>query len=508
MADLIIGSGPSGVSVAKALLDRGRTVVMLDAGKTLEEGPATRRDTLANTSPTDWSATERDGYQAPQFETPPGQARRYGSDFAMEPAEATLTPDSAWLGLRASQARGGLSNLWGSAVLPNRQADIADWPINEADLAPHYRAVAEFLPVAGVADDLEALFPALPMAGRHGAPSSPQAQNLLDRAAKTDLSAHNLHIGKSRVAVEDGCQSCAMCLHGCPWSLIYSAAHSLRDLEVQRNFTYRADAVVQQVEERSTDVRVTLANGEPVMADRVFLACGVLETARLILRSRPDLQKLTLKDSQHGFIPMLHRWSVRPRPDQLPTTTLPQIFAELDDPAVSPFLVHAQIYSWNEHYLRDLMANYGRKIPGSAPLWKWMARRLIVAQAFLHSDHSARIGLSLTADGLLKADHQKNPQTEVVFAAARKALAPAMSKLGLTTLGFATRLGGPGSSFHVGGSLPMRRHPQQGESDGLGRPAGFDRVHVVDASVLPSIPATTITFSVMANAHRIGALAP
>jgi choline dehydrogenase-like flavoprotein len=27
---------------------------------------------------------------------------------------------------------------------------------------------------------------------------------------------------------------------------------------------------------------------------------------------------------------------------------------------------------------------------------------------------------------------------------------------------------------------------------------------VVDSSVLPSIPATTITFTVMANAHRIG----
>ena len=34
-----------------------------------------------------------------------------------------------------------------------------------------------------------------------------------------------------------------------------------------------------------------------------------------------------------------------------------------------------------------------------------------------------------------------------------------------------------------------------------------ERVHVVDASVFPSLPATTITLSVMANAHRIGAVA-
>jgi choline dehydrogenase-like flavoprotein len=50
----------------------------------------------------------------------------------------------------------------------------------------------------------------------------------------------------------------------------------------------------------------------------------------------------------------------------------------------------------------------------------------------------------------------------------------------------------------------MRAQPGAFESDSLGRPSGWSRVHVVDASVLPAIPSTTITFSVMANAHRIG----
>jgi choline dehydrogenase-like flavoprotein len=50
----------------------------------------------------------------------------------------------------------------------------------------------------------------------------------------------------------------------------------------------------------------------------------------------------------------------------------------------------------------------------------------------------------------------------------------------------------------------MRENPQQFESDCLGRPHGWTRVHVVDATVLPSVPATTITLSTMANAHRIG----
>ncbi|HEX9047187.1 MAG TPA: NAD-dependent epimerase/dehydratase family protein, partial [Verrucomicrobiae bacterium] len=62
----------------------------------------------------------------------------------------------------------------------------------------------------------------------------------------------------------------------------------------------------------------------------------------------------------------------------------------------------------------------------------------------------------------------------------------------------------PGRGFHSGGSFPMRQNPGELETDALGRLRGWRRIHLVDASVLPDIPATQITFSVMANAHRIG----
>jgi choline dehydrogenase-like flavoprotein len=51
----------------------------------------------------------------------------------------------------------------------------------------------------------------------------------------------------------------------------------------------------------------------------------------------------------------------------------------------------------------------------------------------------------------------------------------------------------------------MRRDPGARESDLLGRPMGLARVHLIDASVFPTIPATNITLTLMANAHRIAA---
>lgn len=54
----------------------------------------------------------------------------------------------------------------------------------------------------------------------------------------------------------------------------------------------------------------------------------------------------------------------------------------------------------------------------------------------------------------------------------------------------------------------MSAQPTSAQTDIYGRPAGFRRIHAVDSTVFPSIAATTITLTAMANAYRIGSLAP
>ncbi len=63
----------------------------------------------------------------------------------------------------------------------------------------------------------------------------------------------------------------------------------------------------------------------------------------------------------------------------------------------------------------------------------------------------------------------------------------------------------PGKSYHFGGSFPHTDAPADGPltTDRLGRMRQWSRVHLVDASVFPAVPATTFTLTIMANAHRI-----
>ncbi|WP_284163825.1 GMC oxidoreductase [Frigidibacter sp. SD6-1] len=509
MVDLVIGSGPAGVAAATALLARGRQVLMLDGGRELEPKRAAARDRMAARDPRLWAAEERADWQAPQFRAAGGQIRRYGSDFAMEPAQETYAGGSDRFRLRGSHAVGGLSNLWGAAVLPYAAADMAGWPITEADLAPHYRAVADFVPISGRADDLASVFPALDLAGSTPLTPSPQAERLLTMVAgaRGRLARAGITIGQARQAVAPGCRQCGQCLHGCPWQLIWSARQYLPTLQADPNFSYRPGVRVVAFEEEADEISLRLESGETVRGERAFLGAGVLESARILLASMPGLGQLTLRDSAHGFLPMLHLWRAPRRPDRGPFHTLPQAFAELRAPEVSGHLIHAQIYSWNEFFEADLLSRYGR-LPGTGPALRALARRLLVAQIFLHSDLSARVSLTLARDGRLAAETEERAETGRAFDAAARRFAGAFRALGLAPLSAARRLNPPGSSFHAGATLPMAATPAAGQSDRLGRPCGLSRLHLIDASCLPAIPATTITLPVMANAHRIGSAAP
>jgi choline dehydrogenase-like flavoprotein len=128
--------------------------------------------------------------------------------------------------------------------------------------------------------------------------------------------------------------------------------------------------------------------------------------------------------------------------------------------------------------------------------------RLLAIQGFLHSDDSP--GLTMTVDdgGATFVGHDRAQGRATVRKILRQLTRTARAT-GFLPIAPMTQIGLPGKSFHSGGELPMRHHPGPMETDLLGRPAGTTRVHVVDSAVMPTIAGSTITFTEMANAHRI-----
>ena len=494
------------MACAHALLQRGAKVTMLDVGLELESDRKAQVAHLRSTPRPDWSKESlqfiRDGVTVEAGGIPLKMA--YGSSFPYrKPADLPIATDGAEG--EPSYARGGLSNVWGASVMPFRTEDMSGWPITAEDLGPHYRAVLDLIPYSAREDLLAGSFPLYSDAARP-LKNSAQADALLqDLAAATTA----MQFGASRLAVDASCVYCALCIYGCPYGYIYNSGDTLDKLRSNRGFTYRPGIVVQRVSESSSHVElsgVTADGDKPfsMSVERAFLACGVFSTARILLASLDAFgETLHAVDNCYFLVPLL-RYRRQKGVASEPLHTLAQVFLELHDPAIGPQTVHLQVYTYNELFRQQIRNMLG---PLAALAEPGLLGRLLLVQGYLHSDLSPGIGLTLSRDGTLSLAVEPSAKTRAALAALRRRLWRERGAMRAFPVSPATRVGKPGRGFHTGGTFPMRSRPRRLETDTAGRPHGFSRLHVVDASVFPTLPATTITLSVMANAHRIGSAA-
>lgn len=523
----VVGSGPSGVASAMALVRQGLEVTMLDVGHELEPDRTAVIEELGRRQPEAW---DRQALAYIKGSTNANTATiplklSYGSDFPYRDTDGASISQAECT--RHSFARGGLSNVWGAAIMPYSKEDIADWPIAHADLARHYEAVLTFMDIACVGkDDLHGMFPLYSDRCQHISPTRQAEAFMRDlEAGRSALNVRGLYFGYSRLAVRalprsgrTGCVYCGLCMYGCPYRLIYNASDTLSELCTRSNFRYVKGILVNKVEEAKGGVTIhaeSSRSGEPLtfMASRVYLACGVISTAKILLESLEAFDHpLRMQDSQYYLFPFVRFVDVPGVADER-LHTLAQLFIEIFDKQISPHTVHLQVYTYSDIYLKSLQAMLGKLYPLLGRAINAVLGRLCVMQGYLHSSLSDTYWLRLTPGGAGRGASQllieRSPNVRAE-AAVRQVIKKVLDNSRLLK-GFPVewflKLGSPGKScFHSGGTFPMQQIPVAFQSDILGRPYGFQKVHVVDASILTSVPATTITFSVMANAHRIASM--
>ena len=520
----VIGSGPAGISCTWALLQKGAQVTLLDVGLELEPERSNRLDKIRKLEPEQWQRADleflKEGMSAGTDGIPLKYA--YGSAFPY------LDPGVGWglekdgVETRPSFAKGGLSTVWGAAMLPYRQDDLHNWPIGERELANHYRAVLEFVPLSSCHDSLEQLFPLY--TGRPQALNvSSQAKHFLHDLSRSHarLNAAGIRYGASRLAVwaqsdynSAGCRYCGQCMYGCPYAMIYSSAYTLDLLRRNPNFTYRSNVAVDRVLERGE--KVTLLARDPytrqrlqLQGSRVFLACGTLATTKILLESLDAFDvPLTVQDCFYFLLPLL-RFGASSDISRERLHTLAQVFLEILDPQICDQTVHLQVYTYNELYSVALKRLFGPIYSLLSIPCRMLLERLLLIQGYLPSEYSPSFRAVLCKDSKsnstrLRLSAVANQRTHSALGAVVRKLREHSKFLRAFPVTRMLRPGKPGRSFHCGGTFPMRARPVQFESDQFGRPYGFSRVHAVDSTIFPSIPATTITLSVMANAHRIG----
>lgn len=519
---LIIGSGTAAAGAALALSRRSKLqITVVDIGLQLESERQHLVTELAADSPEDW-----DIQTLRKLSTGPRQADRsripekrvFGSNFPFRNVGqldrvSIMGAEEASL---ISPAYGGFSNVWGSQLMPFTDRAFEAWPVSAAVMRVHYQDILGQIPFAGEHDDLALRFPlmrspaALP-------PMSSRSLRVLNSYEhhRTRLNARGITIGKARLALEaSNCNQCGLCMTGCPYGLIYSAAQTFDTLRRCKRITYHPGLLALKIEEnryKATVIAKELASEQVYQfeADRVYIACGALGTTRLVANSFGMFDRhLSMLESRQFVIPTL---SARPTgdPRQEANFTLNQFNMIVEPGGDASDLSTLHFYTFNPAFVDALPSPLRAR--RAQLLQEQVLRRLTVAFGYLPSWRSPRLRVTMGPParqlGLpeLRISSEAAPHGQGrMLGAVIHRLARSARMLDLYPLVPMMRLSASGKSYHWGGSFPhVNGQSTTFSSDLFGRVGPWQRIHLVDASVFPTVPAMTYGLTIMANAHRI-----
>ncbi|MGK5548888.1 FAD-dependent oxidoreductase [Streptomyces sp. URMC 127] len=468
---LVIGSGAGGSVVARELAAAGRQVTVL------EEGPRVATGSIAAATPAEnMRRLYRQGGLTPVFGTPAfpyGEGRCVGGTTVVN---------------------GGL--LWEPpAALLNRwaaESGVAGY--RAADLAAHLALVTRRLGVA----------PQPHGSGNHDSRLLAAGAERLGRRWQP-----------ARRAVT-GCRHSNRCTTGCPTGAKQSMAVSyLPEAEALGARIVPGTRVLRILHQDGavTGVVAEGPGGRTTVhrARDVFLAAGPLQTPALLQRSRIHRRTAGRELSLHVNLRTVARFDEPVHADR-GTIFTAQVHEFAGDGVllmpsnVTRGTLAAALASRSPHLLDRLLAAFGTlgsfttqvRLQGKARIRATPRGGLLLRHGMTSADHS-----------LLREAFRRT--CEVLFAAGARELIPPVAaappvRSCAEAEDFCRRVR-PGDwelvSVHGMASARMALPERGGTCDGHGRPHGFRRLRVCDASVLPGVTGISPQGTVMAFAHEI-----
>jgi choline dehydrogenase-like flavoprotein len=494
---IVVGSGAAGTWAAWAL--RGTKTLVLDVGK--RPPAATLEGNLYDLRKERSLFEETIGrrYESLHNLENPELSPKVKSPLmrhVVERPESAGAVRSDTFSALVSYAEGGLANAWGAQVYRFMKDDLAGFPIREEELAPHYDTLTREIGISGADDDLvrfhgpaTGLLPPLEL--------SQIGRRVLERYDDS-FRKEGITIGRPRLAVRSPlCAYENLEFFKPRIPAVYTPAFTLQSMVEKGEIQYSAGRLVGGFRETDEGVDV-VAGGETYRAKKLILALGALNTARLVLASEGDHEsRLPILENPCSFAPL-----VMPARIGMPLETR-SFYAQLNLFYSGPLWkepVVGMLYGVEGILRSDLLFQFPLAARGCLAAAKYVLPAMAVLQVFYPDDPDPSNTLRLDANGDLLIDYV--PRAPGVV---ERHLLKVLKRAGLRGSPRHIREGRPGSSVHYAGSLPMRERPvRKYETDRNGLLFGKRRVHVADAATFPRLPAKNLTFTIMANAIRIG----
>jgi len=303
---IVVGSGATGGWAAKVLTERGLSVLVLEAGRQLDE----QKDFREHTFPYELKYRGLVG-GAKYAPRQPIQSRCYAANeyghhlFVDDIDNPYTTPDDKPFWWIRGRHVGGRSITWGRQSYRMSDYDFKaasrdgygeDWPISYAELEPYYNQVEDFVGISGSYENL----PQLPDSRFLPAMKMTCGEHLLKKGVESKWNDRKVIIGRAAILTKPhqgraACHYCGHCDRGCSTHSYYSSPGStLPAAEKTGRMTLQPNSVVRELivdtnTGNAKGVRVVnqLTKQEREEYGKVVVLCAsTLESTRLLLNSK------------------------------------------------------------------------------------------------------------------------------------------------------------------------------------------------------------------------------
>ena len=469
---LLVGTGPSGFAVLNSL-DGLDDVWVMDGQTDFENSKISSRSHL-------------------------GLKQKFGSDHTYTDSDmAGIKVDGSYK-LPISYSRGGFGEIWGTGFTPYKISKLfpeADFEL-DASVTQSMKELLTIIPFSHVPGELDQRFGTVDLwsnAKYFGhLDSHPRFDQFLNTRASS--SKDGLLFGYPNLLLDSTkCTNCGLCLTGCPYGALFDPGEQINRMIFLKKLNHERfiKGIVQRLEPEATRVKVHYsANGEEVSEwfDEVILSTGPLSTAIILMNSGLLPDEFDIPDSQVFYGAFLSKKRFRAKNESKEVGQMvcyPEIESDLDfqisfyaPTELSRMRISQSIFPT---FFRNL------RIP------RILSERIIPAIGFLPEEVSGKIHIQKSADKFQVTRH-KNPEANLVARNSLKRVSFALWRMGLVNFPLGTRIPPPGAGFHIGGSLRLG-----GDFlDIHGYLISAKSIRVLDASILPKIPAGAHTFLTMA----------
>ncbi len=488
---LIIGSGPSAISAAFPLLEKGLNVLMVDGSTEKKEIQSTDNQNFGQF-----------GEHIPPANDQSPKTRLFDLSNATQIFKNLNMISSSQLNFSGAIKRGGLSNYWGAYIAEFDDNDLNNFPIKYNDLKDSYNFLYKKIAISGSLGDDLSRFHGINMDIQKPYALYPTAASFLNKSRS--IISPKIILGRSRNALaseqsshQNACVGCNKCLLNCDYHSIFSSSQLIDDLKKFKNFTILDDFFVENLSFKN-NLWLASSTGKPVLrAKKVLLGAGVLSTANLILNSFPAINKR---------LPLLNNPLI-----SYPIISPSHFFRNYD----VNFNALAQLalkYDYSDdHYAFGAIYSlesipyeqYSIKLPFNLSFNQYILSIIktgILASTLYFPSHFSSNSLHRDSSGL----HINAKFTEdfifLINSVVIKTLRKYFFRFGSFIPNF--QILPIGTDNHYAGTFPMGAKGDY-KTNAEGMLNNFNGLYIIDSSTFPFLPAKHLTFTVMANANRI-----